>query len=385
MSRCAIFAAALGVVVCGPGALSQVTLRGGEVLDDLVIEATGQGLRTEPRLGSGATRLLPWDMVRAVPDDKTEMLAPYAALAESSWRARWRVLRGDHGAAEPVLAELFSKLSAEDGPLTLRVAEGLTRCRLARGDQAGAVEPWLVALRLTGADAGLPVDPEASRAGRILAALIDAETGLCPMLPPFWPNTDRTAELARSLVSVGASGGAQNAGEAELRRWFARAAALDARAESLPEAGSSDAGSGGKGAAFVATLVKARDPDASVRRSARDRLLSELSADPDTWKEAWRRFALGRSYLMESSADDRAEGVVHMLHLPARFSAVQPYLSGLAAVEAAVELRSMDGPSRTAAEQIVADLTQREPFHPALRVLNAAPAGRPAGTQEGGR
>lgn len=395
---------AAAVLAWASTASAQITLRGGVVLDDVPTGFTSQGVIAAPRLGAGgAQRTIPWDMVRELGGEKAAGAGPFMALADKAWRARSRWLRGDYAMAEPLLSELFEAKRGEDGPLTLRLGEGLLRCRLVKGDQPGAVMPWLTVLRLQGADAGLPADAEprgkkagtgsAAESSRALAAVIDPETGLCPALPPIWVNTEDVAALvspmAESLASAGGEAGGSSA-VLELTRLYARAAALDTKSEmpgSLADTrGGADAefeGPGAAGVKLVAMIVRSRDPDPAVRRAAQSRLASGLSADADTWKEAWRRAALGRSLLMESNEAQRSEGLVHLLHLPARFKLTQPYLAGIAVVDAAQELKRRGigaGGGGGAAARLIADLKLEEPFHPALRAIAAElPVANPSG------
>lgn len=343
---------------------ADIVLRGGRVLDDRVVGIGPQGVESEPRLSPGTTRTIPWDMVREVDEAYAEQTAPFAADAQRAWRARARLERGDIDLAEPLLADLFSRHRGGDGPFTLRIALGLLRCRCARADQGGAVEAWLDALAQQGRDAGIPVSPADPAP---YSELIDAETGLCPALPPVWANRD----AALAFVGGGARvGDAWSDPVRELARLYARAAALDAGAPVNPEPridiAPDSSEPGAKGIALVRAIVRSREPDASARLSARERLLSGLAGDADTWKEAWRRAALGRSLLMESDAAARAEGLVHLLHVRARFSESQPLLAGLAVVEAATELSRRGGDDAKAGTRLLNELKASEPLHPAL-------------------
>lgn len=385
-------------------ASAQIALRGGGTLDDQPTGFTPQGVVTSVHLAAGTVeRVIPWDMVRAVGGPRAAEAAPFMELADKSWRARSRWLRGDYTMAEPLLAELFEAKSNEQGPLTLHIAEGLLRCRLVRADQTGAVLPWLTSLRMQGTDAGLPADADprarrgssaVSEAAKALSAVVDPETGLCPALPPIWTNTEDTAALALSLSEILRDGASAETPHAvrELTRLYARSAALDSQSSIADAAGdkanqsasASDEidGPGSAGVKLVSLIVRSRDPDPAVRRAAQSRLASGLSADADTWKEAWRRAALGRSLLMETEEAARSDGLVHLLHLPARFKPTQPYLSGIAVIEASTELKRRGVGGASAATRLIADLKLEEPFHPALRAIAIeVPILNPAGAK----
>ncbi len=389
------------VITLAGWASAQVTLRGGALLGEQVTAVNGQGIVAGKQ--GEVVRTIPWDMVREVGGEHAGAAALYKELADKSWRARQRWLRGDYAMAEPLLDEIFSVKVKESGPLTLRVAEGLLRCRLVRGDQAGAVLPWLTAMRMQGAEVSLPAEVDSqtkkgsagvASAAKALAAVIDPDTALCPALPPIWINTEGTAALAASLDELLRAQAMIEMPPAirELTRLYARSAALDSQTPltSVMNAPGAPAGTGSEdgegpsavGVKLVSLIVRSRDPDPAVRRAAQSRLASGLSADADTWKEAWRRAALGRSLLMESDEASKSEGLVHLLHLPARFKPTQPYLSGLAVIEASAELKRRGVTGASAATRLIADLKLEEPFHPALQAIaSELPISNPAGAK----
>lgn len=395
--RCSALAASLFVaLLLVRSAPAQIVLRGGTVLDDQPTGVTPQGVTAAPRLAPSTTRIIPWDMVREVRGPLAADAAPFANMADAAWRARSRWIRADYAQAEPLLNELFQTHRHQAGPLTLRLADGLLRCRLVRGDQHGAVVPWLTALRLRDADAGLPAGTDAPWLGLTQreesappqppTGVIDPETGLCPALPPVWINADAAAALAAELLADHTVPADAPAGIRELAILYTRAAALETdpgNAPNLPAMTDSLSGPSNAGLALVLQMVRSRDPDPQVRASARSRLSSGLSAEADTWKEAWRRAALGRSLLMENDDASRSEGLFHLLNLPARFKHTQPYLAGVAIIEAGPELRRR-GPTAAAVEaRLIADLKLEEPFHPALRAVAAEAFAPAAGVPKG--
>ena len=169
--------------------------------DALVLRAfeqppTGQAMGVGPqgvrvRSPQGDVVVVGWDRVLAVPAALREAADPYQKLAVATWRARTRMERGDLVLAEPLLQAAFEAAQAEErqlrGPTGLVVAEGLLRCRLARGAGAAAIEPWLAWL-----DAAIVRQPRTTFANRAwatdvgLPAAIDPSSELSPQLPPIW-------------------------------------------------------------------------------------------------------------------------------------------------------------------------------------------------------
>src|SRR5690606_16150177 len=113
--------------------------------------------------------------------------APYMPTAEDAWRARTRLERADAVGAEPLFEDLFDRTRAWRGPTRAVIAEGLLRCRIRRGAQIGAIDPWLALLEAR-ASALAGIHPYAldwaHRAG--LGEVLDPATGLAPGLPPMW-------------------------------------------------------------------------------------------------------------------------------------------------------------------------------------------------------
>ncbi|MBX3363457.1 MAG: hypothetical protein KF866_01720 [Phycisphaeraceae bacterium] len=328
---------------------AQVELRGqpgrsaGEVID-----VSLDGVRVRDH--SGRTVVLGWDRVRAVGGDFALDAEPYAHEADKAWRARTRLLRGDALAAEPLFEDLFLMYEGRTGPTAAMVAEGLLRCRLRRGVQTSAVAPWLALVRAK--TDGQPAIPEAQ-------PVIDAATGLAPMLPPIW--LDGPATRAFALVpepDVPESG--RDRAEA-LRAWYRHAArfesGLSERPPSLPP--SQDVG-----LMLVSRVVLARTGNASERSSSRQWLNDHASRSMETWQEAWCRAAIGRSLVREAGEDQRRLGVVALLHVPARFEREHPFLAGVCLAEAAHTMRGLG--DEASARRLMHDLAQRFPGHPAL-------------------
>src|SRR5690606_34921109 len=79
---------------------------------------------------------------------------------------------------------------------------------------------------------------------------------------------------------------------------------------------------------------------------------------------AWCRIGLGRSLLTESDDGLVMDGVVQLMHLPARFGDEQPYLTGVALAESAAALSRLGDTSGSASVEAL--LQQSYAGHPAL-------------------
>lgn len=344
----------------GSGAASaqadDVVLRRGEMEPMrgtvVAVDDAGVSVRSE----FGAMHLVPWDRVREV---QTEQPLPqirrYEQTAVDLWRARSRVERNDLAMAEPLLEALFEAYRGRRHETALVVAEGLLRCRLARGAQAMAVVPSLEAIRLrrSGVDT-------ASYA--MLDAVIDESTWLCVHLPPSWPASANMRRLIADLDRYDAQGDALVDEMATLYRL----AALRAVGETIDD--DDDLGDG-RSARFLRRIVDAiaaangDSDDAAAQRSAVESLTGSLD-ELVGWQEAWARYAIGRALMRDDDDAQQRMGLVHLAHVPARFSRSQPFLAGLAAVELAEAVA--DRGEVQAAASVRSQIEQLYPNHPAI-------------------
>ncbi len=346
-------------------ALGPVELRGAgaETIEAPIESVSLAGVQLGPEPG----RLIGWDRVKRVTGDFAHDAEPFVELGELAWRARIRLARGDVSLSRPLFEELFQKVAGVNGPTTLIVAEGLLKCRLSAGSQIGAVAPWLETVRLIDAGMGSPADAQGEirdiDADTLDSFGVDRRWGLAPELPPMF--------LGGPAVEVMLEPGGALANEQDHEGLAAELASVWRRAalQSVGRAGAatSDLTTEHPGVRFAELIVSATQQDERGRRSARTQLLEQLERNLATWREAWSRIAIGRSLLMEPDEDERALGVVHLLHVPARFGSGQPFLVGVALAEASREL-DRNG-HHTGAALLRAELIARDENHPALRLL----------------
>lgn len=366
------------LAVCACAAVSpcavadgRVVLRGGEATPAGVVSgADAQGVSVDVAGQEKPERVvISWDRVASV--EGVEGAAAFSAVAESAWRARSRLARGDTAGAEPLFESLFSRYEGQQGATAGVVASGLLRCRLSRQAQAAAVRPWL-ALVASGAKETVFDTPTLVADGIVVPAVVDAETGLAPGLPPIWIPSPAVEAMVAPASAAGTGGAGERAGVlAELYR--ASAASTMGRSVHMPVRSETDAG-----AALVWDVVAATAGTRDERAAARANLAARLGDEvlPAQWTEAWCRVALGRSQVLDGDGEERLRGVVNLMHVPARLEPVSPYLAGVALVDVA---RAMEQAGDTeAAARVWRELAERFPGHPALALRGlreSAPAG----------
>ncbi|MGD9688767.1 MAG: hypothetical protein AB7K52_02590 [Phycisphaerales bacterium] len=351
-------AAAAAIIGAGLGwgsACAQVELRGQpEALDGEIIRMAPSGVEVRVA-GENGTRVVGWDRVRRVAGPRAAEAAPLAELAEQLWRGRARLERRDRRAAELLFDALYQQHPGLTGPSGAVLTEGALRTRLGRGAWATAVPAWLEWLNIRYA-AG---ERERSRwigGTMALAPVIDASRGLCPRLPPIVSTHDDPAGT-RLLADEGAWARVERA-DAAVRDLAAlyRAAAMFECAPAvdvpIPEISTTE-----DAVVMVAEIVRARVGVPEQRREARARLARRLAtyalSSDDLWGdesagstaseapgstrylEAWCRAGIGRSLLREGTPAEVRQGVVEMLHVPARLADVTPELARLVLVDSA--------------------------------------------------
>lgn len=313
--------------------------------------------------------LITWDRVQHLETDRegfAEAFEQRRSLSERLWRARSRIERGDHAAAEPILDSLFAETVHRTSATALIVAEGLLRCRLARGARAAAVIPWLETHRLL--NAGLK--PAAYTAMR---PVVDLQSGLCAQLPPVWT---RSVGVEQMLADLGSY--ADEAPEVQrLAALYARAARL-ALGAPLEEAGafyrSDEAWDRDPGVVVVTTFVAAlervkplpADPEKVLARPLREE--SPLTS--------WALFLRGLTRVESADADRRRHGLVDLLTIPAMHREANGYLAGFAIDRAASVLEQMGRAAEAAS--LRTELKREDPAHP----LNDARPGARVAVQE---
>lgn len=358
------------------------------------------------------------------------------------WRAASRLERGDLPAAEALFEALFQTMqtrpvprsaviggSADNaalldtlgaGPTSAIICEGVLRCRLSRGGQAGsliAFMEWVRAARRGPASvAGVWHDPVSTAAastpewigGRLgaqtdtttgatpLPAMFDAGTGLVIELPPMFVPEPALVALAESdqwsrYISTSTTSTAEGSMPGrptldELAGWYRAAIRFEAGLSAEKPAasgsggraagGSASSGDSGVGLRLMRDIVTSRIGEPNERDAARTALRARYvgtRAEPPAWIEAWCRCAVGRSLILEADPEVRRRGVLELLYVPAAFSTQAPYLAGLSLANAAVTLQELG--DSAAAGVLVRELRARFPDHAALNweALRAIP------------
>ena len=338
-----------------------ITLRGGQVLEEPVVRIDIAGVQ----VGGDAPRTIGWDAIRSVAGARSGEAAPFMELAELAWRARVRLDRGDVALAAPLFRELFDACAGANGPTPLLAAEGLARCELARGVPTAALEPWLESLRLRRLGARLAGEQNARDRDEWIARrpLTDADTALIPALAPIWLDGPAVDGLAQTLAERAALGSDL---DERLRQWYAIGATWEST-RSTDEgalaslARQSLAPSAPPGERLVAAIVMARAGSSEQRANARAMLDTIAHEELGSWREAWARLGLGRSLLLEAEIAQRERGLMHLLHVPARFQEALPHLSAIALAHASLETARSS--NHQAADQLRAELAALATYH----------------------
>ncbi len=374
----------LALLACAPvalGAPGSVQLRASSapITGDVRALPGGAQVVVASKDAPGANLLVAWHRVRAL---NGEPMGAWAEVSDALMRAVARIERGDAPgaaeAAEPILRAGLAGGQLPQGPTAMALLETLLRARLERGSQTASTLAWLRWHQAWQQRPGPDSGQQWVGASLYLAPIIDADTGLCPSLPPaFGPSVSLQAlgALLRSPEWQGLTGAPGPAGE--LAGAYRAAAAFEENGTELAEAlpGTSDS------AQLVAEIVSARAGVSAVRAGARAKLQARaaaLSRDEATretegaddaepvadgsWQRAWVHLGIGRSLLREDDAAQRRAGVLELLHVPALYGDRLPALAGLALLDARRELtsqRAQPGEAGAGLEGIERDIRER--------------------------
>ena len=334
--------------------------RGGEPeIQGKVVKVDEAGVTIDR--GVAETEFVRWDRVRRVESTQyAREIAEFQELADQLWRARTRIERGDTAMAEPILERLFERYNGQKNETALVVAEGLLRCRLARGANDEALEPALETARLRRSV------PGASTVYTRLPALFHEGTNLCVLLPPAFVNSSSLIRIERELAAYDARGDVVVAAQAVLYRQAIRqqlgvGPLQDDRALAADH----------PGVIVLKEFVNLGSGDEAQRSAAREAMLARL-ATVEPWQQAWAHYAIGLSLMAETGEGRKQTGLVHLAHLPARFANDQRFLAGLALAKMAESFdASGDQASATA---LRGELQKNYPNHPAIASSRAKPA-----------
>lgn len=359
---------ALLASVAHAGPDDRVILHGGVDAGEAIgVTSAGVGIRT-----AGAEYVIGWDRVARVEGELADDAAAFEDLATLAWRARTRLERGDAVAADPLYEELFDRLDETAGPTAMSICEGLLRCRLWRGAHARALEAWLAWVALAGEAGGprvlVPGGGEDARRRvweMALLPVIDERTGLVVSLPPVWmvgPSVRALVATSDQLLRVEGEGAGASRARAlgDLYLFAARYEAGDRRTAPSVDAGVA----ADPGVSLVRDIVLGRAGDEAQRAAARESLRARLAREMPAWEEAWCRVGLGRSLVVEADELLVMEGVVELMHLPARFGADQPFMTAVALAEGAGALERLGIVEEAAALRRI--LTRQYAGHPAM-------------------
>jgi len=297
-----------------------VLLRGGRIIDADIVTPSSQSLAV---VVAGQKTQYGWDRIADVRGPASAEVRAHLELAETAWRGLARLERGDIVAAEPLLERAFAELGTQVGLTSKAVATGLLTCRVARGAQALAVEPFLcVMLNSTN-----ETSPE----------VLDDQLRLCVSLPPIWSTESGLSSMSSQVSADGFAAWDSDRRTRQLAELYVAAAEFQISGQAqIPSFEPAD-----DGVRFISEIVQSRIGDAQIRDAARQQLEVRSSRTIPNWQRAWIHAAAGLSLLLETDSRSKRLGIVQLLHVPALYHKAQPYLAGVCLSQAAMALDQM--------------------------------------------
>ena len=311
------------IVVCCSLAHAEpgtVLLRGGRIIDAEVVTPSEQSLVV---VVAGQKTQYGWDRIADVRGPAAAEVREHLGLAETAWRGLARLERGDIVAAEPLLEQAYFEYGAQIGLTSKAVATGLLTCRVARGAQALAVEPFLCVLLNSASE----TSPE----------VLDAQLRLCVSLPPIWSTESGLSSMSSQVSADDFAAWDSNRRALQLARLYVAAAEFQISGQAqFPSIEPID-----DGVRFISEMVNSRIGDEHVRDAARQQLKGRSSNVIPGWQRAWIHAATGLSLLRETDSRSKRLGIVQLLHVSALYHKSQPYLAGVCLSRAAMGLDQM--------------------------------------------
>lgn len=356
MSSERFIAVVLLLVFSGIVARADVILRSGQRVSQPIESLSLDGVR----LGGESGRVLGWDAVYFIEGEYESEAGTYREWSDQVWRAKVRLSRGDLAMATPMFEALFARVKEQriGGPTGLLIAESTLRCRVAQSNHGAAIEAWIVAMDIR--STGQRLSGESGTRG-----LIDTQTQLVPGLPPIWLTDSDDAKI---LTQMPIEEPKSDATPASVLTYLYQRCALQSLGVDYTGTDDLRGVAIGPGVEFLLAISRSLSSDVGERAAARSELLIRIDQQPGTWQEAWSRAAVGRSLLLESAQSERDRGVLHLLHLPARFQNSQPHLAAVSLAEIAKEISARG--DRAAVDRIRHELAEKYPSHPAAEWLD---------------
>ena len=317
------------------------------------------GIRIRPE-GSASSVQIPWDRVSNVSTiDHFDAVVRFDQFRMDIWRARTRIERDSTELAEPLLERLFEQVEGQTHETALIVAEGLLRCRLARGVNVLAVIPAMEVIRLrrSGIETSSYED---------LPLMYDADHGLCPHLPPYFVESPLMLRVHRALRDY-------ETHDDEHVRFVARSyqRAIGRVINVDVELPTINAGTTHRGQSLLELMDQTTSPDPALREQARRRL-NGLAVRQPPFAHAWSRMAVGLSLLGEPDKSQHEHGLLQLLIVAARHDVAQPYLSGMALRLVIAHYRASG--EVELASGLEATLEKTHPNHPARHATISLPS-----------
>lgn len=297
-----------------------VYLRGGRIFEADVVTPSQQSLVA---VVDGERLEYGWHQIADVRGQAAGLVREYLTDAETAWRGLSRLERGDVVAAEPLLERAFAKYGTQVGPTSEAVATGLLTCRVARGAQALAVEPFLCVLL--------------NSSGVSQSEALDENLKLYQSLPPIWSTDSGLTNMASRIATDNFAAWNGDRRTRQLAELYVTAAVFQINGKApLPDFEPAD-----DGVRFVYEIVASRIGDAPIREQFRGALKLRSERNIPKWQRAWIHAAVGNSLLRESDNRSSRLGIVELLHVPALYHQNQPFLAGVCLSRSALTLDRM--------------------------------------------
>lgn len=316
----------------GIHAADRIILRDLTIISDRTVESMSlDGVK----LDKGT--MIGWDEIESgrLDGGRQELFDKYVAnVGQHLFRIRQRLERGDYRSLTPSAEAVAKYYRGRNTPTGYMVMQALMWGRMAEGQRAAAVAPYLHCFEYLRTAQAEAVPPPGDRRLKY-----DPATGMCDELPPVWFDTE-AAKAALPEVAAAISGIKQPRPGAT-RIYYASLALAAGDAAAADKALAGLANENPRLAQLELLLKVQREVADGAPAAATEQLMAQSDVlDPANRQLA--QYWLGMAKVSREDASAQREGVLDLLHLPALYGEQSPALAAAGLYQAMQSLEALD-------------------------------------------
>ena len=338
---------ASSLLAAGPStAADQIVLRDLTILSDRRVDRFSDD---EIRLDNG--QILTWDQIEKaqIAGDQKKFDQFLEELGTPLYRIRQRLTVGDYQALLRHAEALYPRFAQRRSKTAYMVAQAVMWGRLASGQRALAVEPYLRCNQMLGAAGNQSMEIPGKR-----RLQFDAQTGLCKEFLPLWFDRGTAAEALKQVTAF-LEQTPDACPAAGLYQTGLKLTLSDPQATSQMANFSGNHRIADQLAAIYRLQQEVLAGQGGVAVIAIETSLRQLDASLRPLAFYW----LGRAYLLKKTPDEQRQGLLFLLKIPALYQKTFPHVAAAGLAHAAHTLH--DSGNQRASIALRRELVSRYP------------------------